>query len=345
MAHDDFAALNARQAAQGAKTFANPRNAAAGSLRQLDPAITRARPLRFFRLCFGANCRTRLRQLSQTQWRSLKSWGFAVNPEMTRCAGLDEMLSTYARIEAQRATLGYDIDGVVYKLDDLALQERLGLRSTTPRWAIAHKFPAELGLDAAGRHSKYRSGAPARLAPWRGSRRSRWGGVVVSNATLHNEDYIAGRDSKGAPIREGRDIRVGRLGAGLPRGRCYPENPRCGPVQTPRRQRALPFPRNLPRMPQPCHPRAGRFGAPLHWRAYLPRAGRGTAEAFCQPPPRSTSKAWARNRSKPFGATAGLPPRAIFFTLADRFGPGQPRQLKNREGWGRNQREETVRCH
>ena len=207
MDHADFEALNTRQAEAGAKTFANPRNAAAGSLRQLDPAITAARPLRFFAYAWGAVSEP----LSDTQSGALArlaELGFRVNPLTTLCEGRADLLEAYARIEAQRATLGYDIDGVVYKVDDLALQARLGFRSTTPRWAIAHKFSAELAWTRLERIEIQvgRTGAlspVARLAP------VTVGGVVVSNATLHNEDYIAGRDAKGAPIRGGRDIREG----------------------------------------------------------------------------------------------------------------------------------------
>lgn len=207
MSHADFAALNARQAAQGDKTFANPRNAAAGSLRQLDAAITAARPLRFFAYAWGALSAP----LSQTQFGAigrLQEMGFQTNPLTILAESPEALLDHYRRIEALRATLGYDIDGVVYKVNDLALQARLGFRSTTPRWAIAHKFPAELawtrleGIDI----QVGRTGAlspVARLAP------VTVGGVVVSNATLHNEDYIAGRDAKGNPIRDGKDIRVG----------------------------------------------------------------------------------------------------------------------------------------
>lgn len=207
MTHADFAALNARQADKGDKTFANPRNAAAGSLRQLDATITAARPLRFFAYGWGDLSEP----LATTQMQAvarLASFGFVTNPLMIRAETLDALLDHYKAIEAQRATLGYDIDGVVYKVDDLALQVRLGFRANTPRWAIAHKFPAELawtrleGIDI----QVGRTGAlspVARLAP------VTVGGVVVSNATLHNEDYIAGRDSKGQPIRGGKDIRVG----------------------------------------------------------------------------------------------------------------------------------------
>jgi DNA ligase (NAD+) len=207
MGHADFAALNARQAAEGGKSFANPRNAAAGSLRQLDPAITAGRPLRFFAYAWGEVSEP----LAETQAGAvarLAGLGFAVNPLTRLCDGAEAMLAHYRAIEAMRATLGYDIDGVVYKVNDLALQRRLGFRAATPRWALAHKFPAETawtrleGIDI----QVGRTGAlspVARLAP------VTVGGVVVSNATLHNEDYIAGRDSAGAPIRGGKDIRLG----------------------------------------------------------------------------------------------------------------------------------------
>ena len=207
MSHVDFAALNARQSAKGDKTFANPRNAAAGSLRQLDAGITAARPLRFFAYSWGQLSAP----LAATQIGAierLKALGFQTNPLTVLCDGPDALLTHYRKIESRRATLGYDIDGVVYKVNDLALQARLGFRSATPRWAIAHKFPAELawtrldGIDI----QVGRTGAlspVARLTP------VTVGGVVVSNATLHNEDYIAGTDAKGQPIRSGRDIRIG----------------------------------------------------------------------------------------------------------------------------------------
>ena len=207
IAHQDFAQLNARLALAGEKTLANPRNAAAGSLRQLDVSITAARPLRFFAYAWGQVSAP----LSDTQKGAidrLTAMGFQTNPLTKLCHNPQELLDIYRLIEAQRASLGYDIDGVVYKVNDLALQARLGFRSTTPRWAIAHKFPAELAwtrLEAIDIQVG-RTGAlspVARLVP------VTVGGVVVSNATLHNEDYIAGRDSKGAPIRDGKDIRTG----------------------------------------------------------------------------------------------------------------------------------------
>jgi DNA ligase (NAD+) len=207
MSHADFSALNARQAASGDKTFANPRNAAAGSLRQLDARVTASRPLRYFAYAWGDLSEA----LAATQFEAierLRSLGFQTNPLTVLCSGPEEMLAHYRLIEAQRATLGYDIDGVVYKVNDLALQSRLGFRSSTPRWALAHKFPAQLawtellGIDI-------QVGRTGALSPVARLKPVTVGGVVVQNATLHNEDYIAGRDSRGQEIRGGKDIRVG----------------------------------------------------------------------------------------------------------------------------------------
>ena len=207
MLHEDFAALNARQEAEGARTFANPRNAAAGSLRQLDPSVTARRPLRLFAYAWGALSEPMAGTQSGALER-LAELGLPTNPLAKRCASVADALAHYREIEGGRAELGYDIDGVVYKVDDLAYQARLGSRSSTPRWATAHKFPAQTAWTRL-RAIDIRVGRTGALSPTARLEPVTVGGVVVSNATLHNEDYIAGRGASGTPIRGGVDIRVG----------------------------------------------------------------------------------------------------------------------------------------
>jgi DNA ligase (NAD+) len=207
MGKTDFAALNAKMAEEGKQTYVNPRNTAAGSLRQLDPKMTAARKLRFFAYAWGEVSE----MPADTQMgmvEKFRDWGFPVNPLMKRLSSVEDVIAHYNEIGLKRASLDYDIDGVVYKVDRLDLQGRLGFRSRSPRWATAHKFPAEQALTklTAIDIQVGRTGAltpVARLVP------ITVGGVVVTNATLHNEDYIKGIGNTGEPIREGRDIRIG----------------------------------------------------------------------------------------------------------------------------------------
>ena len=206
MRRDEFMVLNQRMAETG-RVFANPRNSAAGSLRQLDPEVTRSRPLKFFAYAWGETSEP----LGATQYdvvRRFGDWGFKINEKMVRCNSLDAMLARYHAIEAERAELPYDIDGVVYKVDRLDLQERLGFRSRSPRWATAHKFAAEKAITVL-KGIDIQVGRTGAMTPVARLEPVTVGGVVVTNATLHNEDYIKGIGNTGQPIREGRDIRIG----------------------------------------------------------------------------------------------------------------------------------------
>ena len=209
MRHTDFAALNARQAAAGKPVYANPRNFATGSLRQLDPRMTAERPLAFFAYAWGEVSEP----FASTQFgaiEAMRSFGLPTNPLTKLCHSAAEMLAQYHFIEEKRATLGYDIDGVVYKVNDLALQQRLGFVSRSPRWAVAHKFPAEQAttIVEAITINVGRTGAMTPLAKLKPVT---VGGVVVSNATLHNEDEIERKD-----VRVGDTVLVQRAGDVIP---------------------------------------------------------------------------------------------------------------------------------
>ncbi len=202
-----FLALNERQKAAGEQIFANPRNSAAGSLRQKDPTITASRPLGFFAYAWGEMSE----MPSDTQTGMIKwfeTCGFKTNPLTKLCRSSDELIAFHRKIEEGRAELDYDIDGVVYKVDRLDWQERLGFVSRSPRWAIAHKFPAEQATTVV-RGVLITVGRTGALTPTAQLEPVGVGGVIVQNVTLHNEDYIKGIGGNGEPLREGRDIRIG----------------------------------------------------------------------------------------------------------------------------------------
>ena len=226
MTKDGFAGINARQVEAGRPLYANPRNSAAGSLRQLDPTVTAARPLKFFAYAWGEA--TMPPADTQTGMvKAFKRFGLPVNPLMALCRSTEELVAQYHRIEAERAALPYDIDGVVYKVDSIALQERLGFVSRTPRWAVAQKFPAERATTIL-RKIEIQVGRTGSLTPVARLDPVTVGGVVVTNATLHNEDEIARKD-----VREGDTVHLQRAGDVIPQI--------LGPVLEKRPEGAAPF--------------------------------------------------------------------------------------------------------
>lgn len=330
MAHADFAALNARQEVLGGKTFANPRNAAAGSLRQLDAEITRARPLRFFAYGWGA-LSAPLADTQSAALQRLGAMGFAINPLTQRCQSPAELVAHYQQIEQRRASLGYDIDGVVYKVDDLALQARLGFRSSTPRWAIAHKFPAELAwtrLEAIDIQVG-RTGAlspVARLAP------VTVGGVVVSNATLHNEDYIAGRDARGGSIRDGKDIRPGDLVQVYRAGDVIPKIADVDLSKRPEGTQPYRFPSQCPECGSAAIREEGDAVRRCSGGMICPAQAVEKLKHFVSRAAFDIEGLGAKQVEQ-FYRDTWLSEPADIFTLKARFGQGL-QQLKNREGWG-----------
>ncbi len=330
MSHADFEALNARQSERGGKSFANPRNAAAGSLRQLDSSITKSRPLRFFAYAWGAVSEP----LATTQMGAierLETLGFVTNPLTKKCTSAAELLAHYKDIEERRATLGYDIDGVVYKVDDLALQERLGFRSTTPRWATAHKFAAELAWTWLT-DIDIQVGRTGALSPVARLQPVTVGGVVVSNATLHNEDYIKGLDSKGNEIRGGKDIRVGDWVQVYRAGDVIPK---VADVDLSKRKEDAPvfvFPTQCPECDSDAIREPGDAVRRCSGGIICPAQAVEKLKHFVARGAFDIDGLGSKQVEQ-FHADGWIAEPADIFTLRKRYGSGL-QQLKNREGWG-----------
>jgi DNA ligase (NAD+) len=209
MTKDDFLALNKRQEKEGKPLYVNPRNTAAGSLRQIDPKMTAARPLKFFAYTWGEVSKLPAGTQSDSVG-AMKRWGLPVNALMKKCKSVEELLGHYRKIEQERASLGYDIDGVVYKVDRLDWQERLGFVSRSPRWAIAHKFAAEKATTVV-KDIDIQVGRTGKLTPVAKLDPVTVGGVVVQNATLHNEDEI-----ERLGVRIGDTVTIQRAGDVIP---------------------------------------------------------------------------------------------------------------------------------
>jgi DNA ligase (NAD+) len=207
MTKADFLKLNERQLEAGGKQFVNPRNSAAGSLRQKDPAVTASRPLGFFAYAWGE-----ISEMPSDSQHGMIKWfeacGFTTNPLTKLCRSVDELIAFHRAIEERRAKLDYDIDGVVYKVDRIDWQQRLGFAGREPRWGIAHKFAAEQAPTVLI-NIEIQVGRTGTLAPVGKLEPVGVGGVIVQNVTLHNEDYIKGIGGDGEPLRGGRDIRIG----------------------------------------------------------------------------------------------------------------------------------------
>ncbi len=330
MARSDFQALNERQAATGGKTFSNPRNAAAGSLRQLDANITKSRPLEFFAYAWGAMSEP----LSETQMGTVEAFaalGFSTNPLTAICQGPDELIAQYDKIEQARATLDYDIDGVVYKVNDLELQRRLGFRSTTPRWAIAHKFAAELAwtkLEAI----EIQVGRTGALSPVARLLPVTVGGVVVSNATLHNEDYIKGLDSKGNPIRDGKDIRVGDWVQVYRAGDVIPKVADVDLAKRPEGSAPFEFPTICPECSSDAVRDAGDAVRRCTGGLICPAQAVEKLKHFVSRGAFDIDGLGAKQVEQ-FHTDGWISTPFDIFKLQDRYGTGL-QQLKNREGWG-----------
>lgn len=327
MTKADFLALNERQREAGRQIYVNPRNTAAGSLRQLDPAITAERPLKFFAYAWGEVLPALPADTQMDMVAKFADWGFRTNPLMVRVTDLEGLLNQYRLIEAQRSSLPYDIDGVVYKVDDLSLQARLGFVARSPRWAIAHKFPAEKAVTrlVAIDIQVGRTGAltpVARLEP------VTVGGVVVTNATLHNAEEI-----ERLGVKIGDMVRIQRAGDVIPQVLgvesspddaepfIFPETCPCGLKTAIIREETAGGAEGVVRR---C---SGEFACPYQRKEHLKHFV--SRKAF-------DIEGLGERQIEYFydDATLWIRTPADIFTLRERDAAEQLRKLKNREGYG-----------
>lgn len=341
MSHEDFAALNERMEAESGRVFANPRNAAAGSLRQLDSEITKTRPLRFFAYGWGEvsalPADTQMGVISV-----MGGWGLTVNPRMARCDSVADMLDYHRDLESARAGLGYDIDGVVYKVDALDLQRRLGFRSREPRWAIAHKFAAEIATTVL-EDIEIQVGRTGSLTPVAKLRPVTVGGVVVSNATLHNEDYIAGIGGSGEPIREGRDLRPGDTVQVYRAGDVIPKVVDVDLSKRPDDAEPFVFPSTCPECGSDAVREDGEAVRRCVGGLICPAQAVERLKHFVSRNAADIDGLGAKQVDA-FRADGWIEQAADIYTLEARYGGDALQALKNREGWGKKSAEKLFRA-
>jgi len=340
MSHEDFAALNERMAETG-RVFANPRNAAAGSLRQLDSAITKTRPLRFF--AYGWGDVSDLPADTQTGViGAMGRWGLTVNPRMAQCGSVDDMLTYHRELEADRAGLGYDIDGVVYKVDGLDLQGRLGFRSREPRWAIAHKFAAEVATTVL-EDIDIQVGRTGSLTPVAKLRPVTVGGVVVSNATLHNEDYIKGIGGKGEAIREGRDLRAGDTVQVYRAGDVIPKVVDVDLSKRPEDSEPFVFPDVCPECGSDAVREEGEAVRRCVGGLICPAQAVERLKHFVSRNAADIDGLGAK-QAEAFWNDGWVKQAADIYTLEENYGGDGLQSLKNKEGWGAKSAEKLFRA-
>jgi len=340
MSHDDFAALNERMAESG-RVFANPRNAAAGSLRQLDSEVTKTRPLRFF--AYGWGDVTSVPAETQSDViAAMGRWGLTVNPRMAVNASVAEMLAYHAALEADRSGLGYDIDGVVYKVDALELQKRLGFRSREPRWAIAHKFAAEIATTVL-EDIDIQVGRTGSLTPVAKLRPVTVGGVVVSNATLHNEDYIKGIGGDGEPLREGRDLRVGDTVQVYRAGDVIPKVVDVDLSKRPEDSQEFVFPDTCPQCGSEAVREEGEAVRRCVGGLICPAQAVERLKHFVSRNAADIDGLGAK-QAEAFWTDGWIKQAADIYTLETHYGGDNVQALKSKEGWGARSAEKLFRA-